>query len=128
MEDNILYVDFVQKKRVAKPDIALPQISHANLERYRHFSNCLGLGIVATIINGSHLSVKLPENAKISGVKVTWSRKFNIPDFAMDDQGVRGVLEFGGKPFFVDIPWNQVYAIFAVADQNETMREWQVET
>lgn len=55
---------------------------------------------------------------------MNFSHNYHIPDFAYDEQGVRGTLSFDTGDFFVQIPWNAIYAMMVPKTKEAAM--WDV--
>jgi|GEM_PF-4283423 len=72
----------------------------------------LELGIIMVHILPSMGGVRLPPqfaNAPI--LRLNFSYRYGIQDFAVDDDGIRASLSFGGRDCFCDIPWTAVLGI-----------------
>ena len=55
---------------------------------------------------------------------MNFSHNFHIPDFAYDEQGVRATLSFDTGDFFVQIPWDAIYAMMVPKTKEAAM--WDV--
>ncbi len=46
-----------------------------------------------------------------------------IPDLVVDDDGVRGTLSFGGRPFACTVPWSAVFALVDPSSKGRVFSE-----
>ena len=126
---NIIFVDFKNRRRIPteeapKLDLIESNIANSNEEKLQVFSSYLETGIVRTVVNSLAEDVKVPNEHRVAKLPLNWSFKFKVADFGYDKYGVRGTLLFSQKPFFVDIPWERVAAIFSLANPEDSLRIW----
>ena len=73
-----------------------------------------------------HEGVELPSSAKSKSengfsLALDYSIRFNMPQFKIDDSGIRAVLTFNGKSAMTSIPWE---AVLFLAQNDEIIEVW----
>ena len=84
-------------------DISYRKVAEALLEE----------GIIMIRLLSRREGVVLPGFLNTPIVNLNFSYRFGIPDFEVDDRGIRASLSFHGEPMFCDIPWTAVCAIIS---------------
>ena len=109
---NVVRVDF--RARVPAHDPAAS-------EKYAVFSRFAEKGKVMVTLDARRPGVSVPSRfAEEAQLNLDFSVRFGLADFAFDARGVRASLSFQRQPFFCDVPWSAVYALFSHVD-NERM-------
>src|SRR5262245_42605614 len=57
-----------------------------------------------------------PHLGKEPQLNLDFAMRFGLADFIFDARGVRASLSFNRQPFFCDVPWGAVYAIYSHVD------------
>ena len=118
---NVIHVDFSKKKQTLetkKPD-------KLSSEKLDYFLDLLDRGKTQTLVNSDSPTVRVPGHLKKNpALLISWSYKFGLPDFEIDEFGVRGTLTFKGEPFHVDLPWVDVWMIYRPEDGIDSRRIW----
>jgi hypothetical protein len=84
----------------------------------------MSVGMVQTIVNGTHKDAVLPESCKKPMMLLNWSYKFNIPDLVIDEGAISGTLSFQNEDFHVTIPWGSVLSMYNANDQKGSRIDW----
>jgi len=71
----------------------------------------LDLGITVVQVDARRPGVIVPEHLKQVDLVLNLSYRFDPPDLAVSDWGVRSTLSFSGKRFTVGLPWSAIYGI-----------------
>lgn len=107
-EANVVRVDF--RARVPPPD---PSAS----EKLAVFSRFAEKGKVMVTLDARRPGVSVPSRfADDPQLNLDFSLRFGLADFAWDPRGVRASLSFQRQPFFCDVPWSAVYALYSHVD------------
>lgn len=119
--DNVVRLGFGKK---AGPVLTEDEKERAS-QKLRAFTELIDAGMVMVALDARRDGVRVPRRLSDSSeLRLNFSLKFYIDDFAYDERGVRASLSFGGQPFFCDIPWTSVHGIQSqVTDQNYVWRE-----
>lgn len=107
---NVVRVDFKRAQRSSPSDPLAPQ-------KFAVFSRFVAKGKVMVTLDARRTGVSVPSHlAQESQLNLDFSDRFGLSDFAYDERGVRASLSFNRQPFFCDVPWSAVYALFSHAD------------
>lgn len=122
---TIFTVDFKNKKLVSKKVIEKEDVlpDQVNLDKLQYFSQLINDGMTLVEFNTKHAGIQIPTyltNAPIASLN--WSYRFKVPDFAFDEDGVKGTLSFNGQLCFTYLPWASVLKISLPDGQRA--REW----
>lgn len=107
---NLVRVDFKRAQRTAPSDPTAPQ-------KYGVFSRFIERGKVMVTLDSRRAGVHVP--SKFAGeqqLNLDFSERFGLADFVYDERGVRASLSFNRQPFFCDVPWAAVYALYSHVD------------
>ncbi len=88
-------------------------------EKRRRLEEALARGIVMIHLDARHAGVQVP--SRFAGdfhLRLNLSLRYDPPDLATNDWGVRETLGFGGEAFRVAVPWPAIFAITG-ADSEE---------
>lgn len=86
------------------------EASDEDRRKLEAFRALIDEGMVAVTFDTRPASVKIPANFKGGPQLIlNFSHRFNIPDFAFDERGVRASLSFDSGDFFCQLPWSAVY-------------------
>lgn len=123
--DNVIQVQFGS----SAPKIETPRKAHEkrieiderNREKKQVFESFLDANAIAMlIIDATQPDVRVPEMFREeSDLRLNFCLEYRIPEFCVDNVGVRGSLSFSDGFAFCDIPWTRVFAI-RDADNGET--------
>ena len=124
-EDNVIRVDFRNRRRVDSPEEPTtndqaPQ--QADLQstldagegppQLAVFERWIDEGIVTVTLDSRHPDVQVPDEFRNRlQLNLNFSHRFMIDDFEYDEVGVRASLSFNQVPTYCDVPWTAVYAI-----------------
>lgn len=76
------------------------------------FKKGLERNVVMVTLDARREGVSVPSQfAKEVALSLNFSHRYNLPDFAFDEQGVSATLSFNEGYFFCLIPWEAVYRI-----------------
>lgn len=107
---NVVRVDFKRAQRSAPSDPLAPQ-------KFAVFSRFVAKGKVMVTLDARRPGVSVPSHlAPEPQLNLDFSERFGLSDFIYDERGVRASLSFNRQPFFCDVPWSAVYALFSHAD------------
>lgn len=107
---NVLRVDFKRAQRSAPQDPTAPQ-------KHAVFSRFIEKGKVMVTVDARRPGVSVPRQfAEEQQLNLDFSERFGLADFRYDERGVRASLSFNRQPFFCDVPWSAVYALFSHVD------------
>jgi hypothetical protein len=127
MTDNILYVDFKNKKRIehsiAEAPSAVPTLFN---EKRRRFLELLELGIVRTVSSGNDPNLLLPQHIYAQEVHLNWSSKFLISDLVINDNGISGTLSFNQTPSHVTVPWSSIISMWSLSHPKDYRFDWDI--
>jgi stringent starvation protein B len=91
-------------------------------ENRRRLEEALARGIVMIHLDARRPGVQVPLRfATDFHLRLNLSLRYDPPDLATNDWGVRETLGFGGEPFHVAVPWPAIFAITG-ADSEEDAR------
>ncbi len=121
--DNIIYVDFVNKKRVST-QVALPE---PKCDKQVYFEQLMDKGMVITISMPDHPDAKHPDHLNAGQIVLKWSYRFDLPDLTISHQGISATLTFSGMPHKVNIPWESVVEMHLTTNPDETRRQWRID-
>jgi hypothetical protein len=109
---DIYYIDFKNKKLIAKKTAEEGQPDQTALDKFSYFCELINEGMTTVKINTKAPGVEAPRNIlEHLTAAINWSHKFKVDDFAYDELGVRGTLSYKERLFFTNIPWVSVWAI-----------------
>jgi hypothetical protein len=112
---RIFHIDFANRvltKKEDLPDSEAAPTSEQLSEKPKFFLALLDKEVVEISFDTTFNQVILPNSLKSNKIiKLKWSRKFQIPDFGIDNSGVFGTLSFAGEGSFVYVPWEAVIKI-----------------
>lgn len=81
------------------------------------FEELLAEGVAALLFDPRRPGVTVPAHLRGSvHVRLNYSYRYHVADFAITDDEVRASLTFGGRPALCVVPWS---AVFAVADEGD---------
>lgn len=107
-EAKVVRVDFRARVPAADP--------HAS-EKFAVFSRFAEKGKVMVTLDARRPGVSVPTRfAEDPQLNLDFSVRFGLADFAFDARGVRASLSFQRQPFFCDLPWSAVYALYSHVD------------
>jgi hypothetical protein len=107
---NVVRVDFKRAQRTSPADPLAPQ-------KFAVFSRFIEKGKVMVTLDARRTGISVPSHlAGESQLNLDFSERFGLADFIYDERGVRASLSFQRQPFFCDVPWSCVYALFSHAD------------
>lgn len=107
---NVVRVDFKRAQRTSPSDPLAPQ-------KFAVFSRFIAKGKVMVTLDARRTGVTVPSHlAHESQLNLDFSERFGLSDFVYDERGVRASLSFNRQPFFCDVPWASVYALFSHVD------------
>jgi stringent starvation protein B len=107
---NVVRVDFKRAQRTSPSDPLAPQ-------KFAVFSRFVSKGKVMVTLDARRTGVTVPAHlANEPQLNLDFSERFGLSDFVYDERGVRASLSFNRQPFFCDVPWASVYALFSHAD------------
>lgn len=107
---NVVRVDFKRAQRTQPSDPLAPQ-------KFAVFSRFLSKGKVMVTLDARRPGVSVPAHlAQEPQLNLDFSERFGLSDFMYDERGVRASLSFNRQPFFCDVPWSAVYALFSHVD------------
>jgi hypothetical protein len=117
--DNVVHVDF-GRKRPAKA-AALTEVfdydDPAQGAKFEAFAKLIDLGMVMITLDTRVPGVDVPTHLRgISELRLNFSHRFGIEDFAYDERGVRASLSFNGQSHYCVIPWAAVFMLYSHAD------------
>lgn len=76
------------------------------------FGEALEQGVVLVILDATRPGVQVPSAyAQNRSLGLNFSYKYQLQDFAFDDQGVSATLSFDEGYFYCLVPWEAVYRI-----------------
>lgn len=105
---NVVRVDFRAR--------AVP-VDPAASEKYAVFSRFAEKGKVMVTLDARRPGVSVPQRfGEEPQLNLDFSLRFGLPDFAYDARGVRASLSFQRQPFFCEVPWSAVYALYSHVD------------
>lgn len=108
VEANVVRVDFRARVPAADPSAS---------EKFAVFSRFAEKGKVMVTLDARRPGVSVPSRfVEDAQLNLDFSVRFGLADFAFDSRGVRASLSFQRQPFFCDIPWSAVYALFSHVD------------
>ncbi len=95
-----------------------------NRAKQRCFRSLLESGVTALHLDARAPGVSVPERFRSDPwLVLNYSYRYNVADFAFDDNEVRATLTFGGQPYLCVVPWK---AVFAITDEARTQgQHWQ---
>lgn len=107
-EENVVRVDFRARAVPVDPSAS---------EKHAVFSRFAEKGKVMVTLDARRPGVSVPSRfVDEPQLNLDFSLRFGLADFAYDARGVRASLSFQRQPFFCDVPWSAVYALFSHAD------------
>ena len=109
-KQNVVRVDFKRAQRTSPSDPLAPQ-------KFAVFSRFIAKGKVMVTLDARRTGVNVPSHlANEPQLNLDFSERFGLSDFMYDERGVRASLSFNRQPFFCDVPWSSVYALFSHVD------------
>ncbi|MFU8804489.1 MAG: ClpXP protease specificity-enhancing factor SspB [Bradymonadaceae bacterium] len=117
--DNVLHVDFSRRSSARTPRTAeiVEYDDPLGETKLGHFSDLIELGMVMVTLDSRVAGVEVPPQLRgLPELRLNFSHRFGIEDFAFDEQGVRGSLSFDGKAHYVVIPWHAVFMLYSHSD------------
>lgn len=109
-KQNVVRVDFKRAQRTSPSDPLAPQ-------KFAVFSRFIAKGKVMVTLDARRTGVNVPSHlANEPQLNLDFSERFGLSDFVYDERGVRASLSFNRQPFFCDVPWSAVYALFSHVD------------
>ena len=76
------------------------------------FKKGLENGIVMITLDATREGVSVPSRfSKDFALSLNFSYRYNLPDFAFDEEGVSATLSFDEGYFYCLVPWEAVYRI-----------------
>ena len=124
------------KKPASKPKMAasapaLPSsqmvapVSLLTMNKLGRFQAFIKDHLTALTFDTRVAGVEVPRQFRgVPRLVMNFSHNFHIPDFAYDEQGVRATLSFDTGDFFVQIPWDAIYAMMVPKTKEAAM--WDV--
>lgn len=117
-DNKIIKVDFGAKRVVrddepAKftPPVDMPD-DPETAKKLVTILKMLESGTVMVTLDARKEGVEVPSiHRENAALHLNFDYEFGIPDFAVDADGVRASLSFGGRDHWCDIPWAAVYAM-----------------
>ena len=114
-DDKVIRVDFGARKVVGKepepPKIVLPD-DPEDAKKAVSMNAMLLKGAVMVTLDARADGVIVPAaHAGNVGLNLNFDYEYGIPDFEVDEDGVRASLSFGGRDQWCDIPWSAIYAM-----------------
>ncbi len=85
--------------------------ANEEISHYKVAEALLENGVTMIHLLRNRPGVVVPDSCNTNVVHLNFSYRYMIPDFCVDDKGIRASLSFGGVPFFCDIPWEAVCGI-----------------
>ena len=80
--------------------------------KLKAFKEGLEEGVVALVLDARCPGVQVPlAYVETSVLVLNFSYKYNLPDFAFDEEGVSATLTFDEGYFYCLVPWTAVYRI-----------------
>lgn len=117
--DNVLHVDF-SRRRSREPEPVAEIVEYddpLNTVKFECFAKLIELGMVMITLDSRFAGVDVPEKLRgIAELRLNFSHRFGIEDFAYDERGVRGSLSFDGVPYYCVIPWPAAFALYSHSD------------
>ncbi len=80
-------------------------------EKKSRLLGSLDLGMTMVHLDARRPGVIVPTELKQAHLALNLSYRFDPPDLAVSDWGVRSTLTFSGKRFTVGLPWSCIYGI-----------------
>jgi stringent starvation protein B len=80
-------------------------------EKKQRLLGSLELGMTMVHLDARKPGVIVPNDLKKAHLALNLSYRFDPPDLAISDWGVRSTLTFSGKRFTVGLPWSSIYGI-----------------
>ena len=108
--DNVIRVDFggnaKSKKELPAPPDAL------SAQKLRLFSEWIEAGMVMVVSDPRTNGVQVPSYLRnLCELRLNFSLRFDLRDFAFDEQGISATLMFPEGLFFCMLPWPAVFAL-----------------
>ena len=102
-----------------------PPVSFLSMEKLGRFQTFIKDHLTAVTFDTRVAGVEVPRQFRgVPRLILNFSHNFHIPDFAYDEQGVRATLSFDTGDFFVQIPWDAMYAMMVPKTKEAAM--WDV--
>ena|SRR3989338_7509069 len=80
--------------------------------KLKAFTDGLEKGIVTILLDATRPGVQVPKGYAQNPILVlNFSYRYNLPDFAFDEEGVSATLAFDEGYFYCLVPWTAVYRI-----------------
>jgi hypothetical protein len=110
----------------ARPMLNRIDMQDINGDKRIAFETLMDSGKVRVTFCMVHEGVELPGAAKDKSsdgvlLSLDYSARFNMPQFKVDDKGIRAVLTFGGKSHMTFVPWDSVIHLM---QDNKVMEAW----
>jgi hypothetical protein len=111
IDDNVVIVDFTRGSKENRT-FPLVGLSASNLHKLKVFEDLLKQGTTALVLDASSIDVKVPLDLKdVPNLRLNFSHRYGIADFAYDESGVKATLSFPEGFYFCMIPWKAVFII-----------------
>lgn len=73
-------------------------------------------GVAMVHLDARREGVAVPQqHAQDPHLRLNLSYRYRIPDFEVDDAGVRATLSFGGRAFHCVLPWEAIFGVTSAA-------------
>jgi len=80
-------------------------------EKKSRLLGSLDLGMTMVHLDARRPGVIVPDDLRKAHLALNLSYRFDPPDLAVSEWGVRSTLTFAGKRFTVGLPWSAIYGI-----------------
>lgn len=82
--------------------------------KYELFCHMIDDGMVMVTLDSRFAGVDVPQGFRNDPeLRLNFSHRFHIDDFAYDEDGVRASLSFDGERYFCDVPWASVFMLYS---------------
>ena len=94
----------------------------SELAKKEQVLECLDKGMTQIHLDARRPGVLVPEKFKTEHhLVLNISYRFDPPDLAVSDWGIRQTLSFGGSRFTVAVPWSSLYAVASMTTRESWM-------
>jgi hypothetical protein len=81
-------------------------------EKLEAFKEGLDKGVIMITLDATRQGVSVPSQfSRSTHLSLNYSYRYNLPDFAFDEEGVSATLSFDEGYFYCLVPWEAVYRI-----------------
>ncbi len=102
-KSNVVHVDFARAKKAP---------SSVEQQKFEAFCELIEQGMVMVTLDARCAGVSVPPYlAQEADLRLNFSHRFQVRDFAYDAEGVRASLSFPEGIFYCNVPWTAVLAI-----------------